>query len=333
MMEDNNKKVMLKEQLSLQEFLEVEMKQIDRLKRELISEEENTNQLLGSFLNFLLENQGKNLRPKLTVLSANLFGKTNRSVYLSAILLEILHQATLLHDDVVDEAKERRGQLSANIKFGNKSSVLMGDYLLSKMIEACAKEKEFKLLEILSTTLVALSKGELVQLNADADSLPDRNQLLKIASMKTGSLITASCVSGAYAVEADAKDIELIEKFGMAFGTAYQIKDDILDYNHTNKEQFKDLKEKKINIPFALAMEELSVEEKRALIKPFDEEEVPQEAIKAIYEAILANNGIKKAEVLYEEYIDKSMNYINQISSDSKEAFLEFVEIFADRKI
>ena len=110
---------MLKEQINLQQFLEVEMEQIEDLKKELIAVEENSNQLLGSFLSFLLETKGKSLRPKLTVLSANLFGTTNRSVYLAAILLEILHQATLLHDDVVDEAKERRGQVSANIKFGN----------------------------------------------------------------------------------------------------------------------------------------------------------------------------------------------------------------------
>ena len=324
---------MLKEQINLQEFLEVEMKQIEDLKRELIAVEENSNQLLGSFLSFLLETKGKSLRPKLTVLSANLFGNTSRSVYLAAILLEILHQATLLHDDVVDEAKERRGQVSANIKFGNKSSVLMGDYLLSKMIEACAKEKEFKLLEILSTTLVALSKGELVQLNADADSLPDKNHLLKIASMKTGSLITASCVSGAYAAGASASDIELVEKFGEAFGIAYQIKDDILDYNHTNKEQFKDLKEKKINIPFALAMESLSLEEKRKLINPFEEEEVSAKAIQDIYAIILNNNGITKAEELYQKYIDQSINYINQLSSETKDVFIDFVAEFADRKI
>ena len=324
---------MLKEQINLQQFLEVEMEQIEDLKKELIAVEENSNQLLGSFLSFLLETKGKSLRPKLTVLSANLFGTTNRSVYLAAILLEILHQATLLHDDVVDEAKERRGQVSANIKFGNKSSVLMGDYLLSKMIEACAKEKEFKLLEILSTTLVALSKGELVQLNADADSLPDKNHLLKIAAMKTGSLITASCVSGAYAVGASATDIDLVEKFGQAFGTAYQIKDDILDYNHTNKEQFKDLKEKKINIPLALAMEGLPLEEKKELISPFEEEEVSNEAIQKIYTVIVNNKGINKAEELYQQYIDQSIDYINQISSEAKDVFIDFIAEFADRKI
>ena len=107
----------------------------------------------------------------------------------------------------------------------------------------------------------------------------------------------------------------------------------ILDYNHTNKEQFKDLKEKKINIPLALAMEGLSLEEKKELISPFEEEEVSNEAIQKIYTVIVNNKGINKAEELYQQYIDQSIDYINQISSEAKDVFIDFIAEFADRKI
>ncbi|MEN8787312.1 MAG: polyprenyl synthetase family protein, partial [Flavobacteriales bacterium] len=152
---------------NITEVLEQDLQRIDSLKREIFfQDKKETSPLIATFLEYVFNKQGKNLRPKLALLTSKVVGKTNRSTYLSAILIDILHEATLLHDDVVDAAELRRGATSANVVFGNKATVLMGDYLLSKMIEVCTKQQEFKLLEIISTTLVSLSKGELIQLNA-----------------------------------------------------------------------------------------------------------------------------------------------------------------------
>ena len=181
---------------NITEVLAEDLKQIDALKREIFfQDKKETSPLIATFLEFVFNKQGKNLRPKLTLLSSKVVGETNRSTYLSAILIDILHEATLLHDDVVDAAELRRGATSANVVFGNKATVLMGDYLLSKMIEVCTKQQEFKLLEIISTTLVSLSKGELIQLNATKDNEFSVSQLTKIAALKTGSLLKASCLA------------------------------------------------------------------------------------------------------------------------------------------
>lgn len=322
---------MLIEKEILNEFLDEEIAQIEALKEEMFKEEKSSNKLIGAFLQFVLESKGKSLRPKLTILCSNLFGKPNKSTYLAAILLEILHQATLLHDDVVDEATERRGEVSANIKFGNKSCVLMGDYLLSRMIESSAKAKEFKLLEILSTTLVALSKGELIQMNADVEAHVSSDHLLEIAKMKTGSLIKATCLSGAYATGASDKDIAHLNEFGELFGVAYQIKDDLLDYNETNKEIFKDLKEHKINIPFALAIENSTKEAVDELMIIFDKTDKTEEDFKSIYTFIKSNNGVEEAQKLYETHINSAISVLDYIQSDNKGYLIDFIEAFKTR--
>lgn len=313
------------------EAIEKDLKRIDGLKREIFfQEKKETSPLISTFLEYVFEKKGKNLRPKLTLLSSKLFGATNRSTYLSAILIDILHEATLLHDDVVDAAQLRRGETSANVVFGNKATVLMGDYLLSKMIEVCTKEKEYKLLEIISTTLVSLSKGELIQLNATKENEVSVEQLIKIAALKTGSLLKASCLSGAYSTGLQEREAELLNEFSDKLGVAYQIKDDVIDYKDDSKELCKDIKEGKVNIPLALALESVDktiATEMLALVRDKDNFEKNKGTI---LEFLQANKGIEKAEELQNKLTDEAVSLLSQLPNS--ENLIEFTEMIGRRK-
>ena len=316
---------------NITEVLEQDLQRIDSLKREIFfQDKKETSPLIATFLEYVFNKQGKNLRPKLALLTSKVVGKTNRSTYLSAILIDILHEATLLHDDVVDAAELRRGATSANVVFGNKATVLMGDYLLSKMIEVCTKQQEFKLLEIISTTLVSLSKGELIQLNATKENEFSVNQLTKIAALKTGSLLKASCLAGAYSAGLKEEEEQVWSDFAEYLGIAYQIKDDIIDYVENGKERFKDIKEGKVNIPMALALESSDKNNSEHILTLIKDNENFDVNINEI-ELFLENNyGLQKAEELQEMYLQKSISELKNLSGS--EDLIGFTEMIGKRK-
>lgn len=316
---------------SYKEILEQDLVKIDGLKREIFFQDtKETSPLISTFLEFVFEKKGKNLRPKLTLLSSKLYGETNRSTYLSSILIDILHEATLLHDDVVDAAQLRRGVASANVVFGNKATVLMGDYLLSKMIEVCTKEKEYKLLEIISTTLVSLSKGELIQMNASKESENSVSQLEQIAALKTGSLLKASCLAGAYSTGVTSEESDLLSDYSEKLGIAYQIKDDIIDYKDNSKELFKDLKEGKVNMPMALALENVENSIASEMITLIRDKENFKKNKDVIIEFLHTNRGIEKAEELQDKYITEAITLLGHISNS--ENLIDFTEMIGRRK-
>lgn len=316
---------------NISEVIEQDLQQIDALKREIFFQDtKETSPLISTFLEFVFNKQGKNLRPKLALLTSKVVGETNRSTYLSAILIDILHEATLLHDDVVDAAQLRRGETSANVVFGNKATVLMGDYLLSKMIEVCTREKEFKLLEVISTTLVSLSKGELIQLNATKESEFSVDQLTKIAALKTGSLLKASCLSGAYSTGLKEEQGKELTQFAEKLGIAYQIKDDIIDYVDNGKEQYKDLKEGKVNIPMALALQNSSKDAAESIMQLIRDKENFATNKSNIIEFLEVNKGIEKAEALQENYTNEAVSMLEQISNT--EELVEFTKKIGKRR-
>lgn len=310
--------------------LEHEIEKIDHLKNEILKEEA-ASPFMDEFMQYVLNSNGKQIRPKLTLLCANLFGKPNRSTYLASILIEVLHQATLLHDDVVDNATERRGETSANILFGNKSSVLMGDYLLSKMIAFCSGEKEYELLDILSNALVSLSKGELLQLSdLEADKI-DLDRLIGVAQLKTASLMKACCVSGANSTNASEIDKQIMQTFAENIGVAFQIKDDILDYFDTNKEKFKDLKEGKINIPFLLALDAADKNDKNQILETFKKEQLSIDDLDKIKGFITYYGGLEKAEELQMDYLQQAITMIEHY--DHSEELILFTKKLGERVV
>lgn len=315
---------------NITEVLAEDLKQIDALKREIFfQDKKETSPLIATFLEFVFNKQGKNLRPKLTLLTSKVVGETNRSTYLSAILIDILHEATLLHDDVVDAAELRRGATSANVVFGNKATVLMGDYLLSKMIEVCTKQQEFKLLEIISTTLVSLSKGELIQLNATKDNEFSVSQLTKIAALKTGSLLKASCLAGAYSAGLVQNEESVWNDYAEYLGVSYQIKDDIIDYVENGKERYKDIKEGKVNIPMALALEEADEREAEHMLGLIKDKENFESNIQEIESFLEKKGGLQLAENLQVTYLNKAIDELKKMSNS--EDLIHFTETIGKR--
>jgi octaprenyl-diphosphate synthase len=315
---------------NITEVLAEDLKQIDALKREIFfQDKKETSPLIATFLEFVFNKQGKNLRPKLTLLTSKVVGETNRSTYLSAILIDILHEATLLHDDVVDAAELRRGATSANVVFGNKATVLMGDYLLSKMIEVCTKQQEFKLLEIISTTLVSLSKGELIQLNATKDNEFSVSQLTKIAALKTGSLLKASCLAGAYSAGLVQNEESVWNDYAEYLGVSYQIKDDIIDYVENGKERYKDIKEGKVNIPMALALEEADEREAEHMLRLIKDKENFESNIQEIESFLEKKGGLQLAENLQVTYLNKAIDELKKIPNS--EDLIHFTESIGKR--
>jgi len=315
---------------NITEVLAEDLKQIDALKREIFfQDKKETSPLIATFLEFVFNKQGKNLRPKLTLLSSKVVGETNRSTYLSAILIDILHEATLLHDDVVDAAELRRGATSANVVFGNKATVLMGDYLLSKMIEVCTKQQEFKLLEIISTTLVSLSKGELIQLNATKDNEFSVSQLTKIAALKTGSLLKASCLAGAYSAGLVQNKISVWNDYAEYLGVSYQIKDDIIDYVENGKERYKDIKEGKVNIPMALALEEADEREAEHMLGLIKDKENFESNIQEIESFLEKKGGLQLAENLQVTYLNKAIDELKKMPNS--EDLIHFTDTIGKR--
>ncbi len=315
---------------NITEVLAEDLKQIDALKREIFfQDKKETSPLIATFLEFVFNKQGKNLRPKLTLLSSKVVGETNRSTYLSAILIDILHEATLLHDDVVDAAELRRGATSANVVFGNKATVLMGDYLLSKMIEVCTKQQEFKLLEIISTTLVSLSKGELIQLNATKDNEFSVSQLTKIAALKTGSLLKASCLAGAYSAGLVQNKISVWNDYAEYLGVSYQIKDDIIDYVENGKERYKDIKEGKVNIPMALALEEADEREAEHMLGLIRDKENFESNIQEIESFLEKKGGLQLAENLQVTYLNKAIDELKKMPNS--EDLIHFTDTIGKR--
>ena len=315
---------------NITEVLAEDLKQIDALKREIFfQDKKETSPLIATFLEFVFNKQGKNLRPKLTLLSSKVVGETNRSTYLSAILIDILHEATLLHDDVVDAAELRRGATSANVVFGNKATVLMGDYLLSKMIEVCTKQQEFKLLEIISTTLVSLSKGELIQLNATKENEFPVSQLTKIAALKTGSLLKASCLAGAYSAGLVQNEESVWNDYAEYLGVSYQIKDDIIDYVENGKERYKDIKEGKVNIPMALALEEADEREAEHMLRLIKDKENFESNIQEIESFLEKKGGLQLAENLQVTFLNKAIDELKKMPNS--EDLIHFTETIGKR--
>lgn len=315
---------------NITEVLAEDLKQIDALKREIFfQDKKETSPLIATFLEFVFNKQGKNLRPKLTLLTSKVVGETNRSTYLSAILIDILHEATLLHDDVVDAAELRRGATSANVVFGNKATVLMGDYLLSKMIEVCTKQQEFKLLEIISTTLVSLSKGELIQLNATKDNEFSVSQLTKIAALKTSSLLKASCLAGAYSAGLVQNEESVWNDYAEYLGVSYQIKDDIIDYVENGKERYKDIKEGKVNIPMALALEEADEREAKHMLGLIKDKENFESNIQEIESFLEKKGGLQLAENLQVTYLNKAIDELKKMPNS--EDLIHFTETIGKR--
>ncbi|MDZ7693093.1 MAG: polyprenyl synthetase family protein [Balneolaceae bacterium] len=216
--------------------------------------------LLDKIVDYLLRQKGKEIRPTLVFMSARLFGEVNERSYVAATMIELLHTATLIHDDVVDEADTRRGFLSINRVWRNKAGVLLGDFLLSKGLLIALDNDEFKLLKVLSTAVKSMSEGELRQFKAARLFNMTEDYYFKVISEKTASLIAACCECGAVSTSDEPEIHQKMHDIGMCVGTAFQIRDDLFDYgiDDVGKPRRNDIKERKVTLPLIKALDNSS---------------------------------------------------------------------------
>jgi len=265
--------------------------------------------LLDIITRYILKRKGKQLRPMFVFLTAEICGGTTESTYTAAAMIELLHTATLIHDDVVDDSYQRRGFFSLNALWKNKIAVLVGDYLLSKGLLLSVENNEFEQLRILSQATKDMSEGELLQIEKARKLNIEEDIYFEIIRKKTASLISACCSSGAVSAKADQEIIELMRKFGEYAGIAFQIKDDLFDYqqsNKTGKPIGTDLKEKKMTLPLIYALNNAGNSDKRKLINIVKRGGTDKEKMLWLVDKVGKKGGFDYAELKMKEYHDKA---------------------------
>jgi len=230
----------------------------------------NNIKIINILMNFIYRKKGKQIRPMLVLLSAGIHGNINKSTYLAATMIELLHTATLIHDDIVDNSFERRGFFSLNALWKNKFAVLIGDYLLSRGLLLSLENNEYETLKIISRAVKEMSEGELLQLKSKSKIHLTEDDYYEIAKKKTASFFAACCASGAKSTTNDEDTINKMWKIGELIGIAFQIKDDLLDFNEskiTGKSTRIDLKNKRLTLPIIYTLEKSTLTERKLIFK------------------------------------------------------------------
>jgi octaprenyl-diphosphate synthase len=291
--------------------------------------------LINIISKYLLRQKGKQIRPVLTLLVSKLNGTINESSYVAATLIELLHTATLVHDDVVDESFVRRGMFSINAIWRSKGAVLFGDYLLTKGLLVSLNYKQIKMLEVVSNAVKAMIEGELLQLQSSRKLVINRENYFSIIRYKTASLFKACSTCGAISTTLEDSKIEIMKQFGENLGIAFQIKDDLLDINSlskTGKPLNNDLKDKKFTLPIILSLKNAPRFDSRQIIKLIRSKKHNFNDIKDINNFIIQYNGIKESEEIMKLYANNAREcLISYTDNEIKIALNSLIEYTIDR--
>lgn len=291
--------------------------------------------LLDRIMKYIIKRKGKQLRPMFVFLSAKLHGTVNESTYRAAALVELLHTATLVHDDVVDESLERRGFLSINALWKNKIAVLVGDYLLSKGLLLSTGAGDFKHLDILSEAVKQMSEGELLQIEKARNLNLNEDIYFEIIRSKTASLLSSACAVGAWSTSQDESLTAKMKLFGEKTGIAFQIKDDLFDYGNEDvgKPTGNDLKEKKLTLPLIYTLNNISKTERRKIIFIVKNQNKEPDKIKYVMQKVVEVGGIKYANDKMIQYRDEALAILFEFpESDIRKGLEELVRYTTDRK-
>lgn len=291
--------------------------------------------LLDRIMQYIVKRKGKQMRPMFVLLAAKLHGEINDSSYRAASLVELLHTATLVHDDVVDEALERRGFFSINALWKNKIAVLVGDYLLSKGLLLSLENKDFTILTILSNAVKNMSEGELLQMEKTRNLNFDESVYYEIINGKTASLLASSCAAGASSVSNDPHIIEQMRSFGENVGMAFQIKDDLFDYGEAKvgKPTGNDIKEKKLTLPLIHILQKVTPALKKQIIYIVKNNNNDKAKVKFVIDHVVSYGGIEYATEKMIEYRDKALTILHTFpNSTCRDALEELVRYTTDRK-
>jgi len=292
--------------------------------------------LLDKITRYIVKRKGKQMRPMFVFLSAKLCGEVKESSYTAASLIELLHTATLVHDDVVDEANYRRGFFSINALWKNKIAVLVGDFLLSRGLLLAIDKKEYALLEIVSKAVKEMSEGELLQIEKARRLDIQEDVYFQIIRQKTASLIASCCACGASSVKAKDETVEKMWEFGEKIGIAFQIKDDLFDFgfgDKIGKPTGIDIKEKKMTLPLIYALNKSSFKEKRRIINTIKNHNQDKERVAELIDYVINIGGIEYAAQKMEQYKSEALSLLEGfIDSEAKTSLIELVEYAINRK-
>ncbi len=287
--------------------------------------------LLDQIINYLLRQKGKEIRPTLVFMTARMFGEIDKRSFVAATMIELLHTATLIHDDVVDESDKRRAFLSINKIWRNKAGVLLGDFLLSKGLLIALDYKEYQLLHVLSDAVKKMSEGELRQMKTSNLFNMTEDRYFQIISEKTASLISACCQCGAIATTNDEQIINTMKEVGLKIGIAFQIKDDLFDYgmDDIGKPTRNDIKERKVTLPLIYALENATKMDRLRIRRLMRKRRKSSKEIDQIVSFVNDHDGLKYAEgkmVSYTESALKQLKSLPIVSGyDDFEALVDFI--------
>jgi len=291
--------------------------------------------LLDTIMTYIVKRKGKQVRPMFVFYSAKLFNGVTDATYRGASLVELLHTATLVHDDVVDDSDERRGFFSINALWKNKIAVLVGDYLLSKGLLLAVKNKDFKLLEIVSTAVEQMSEGELLQIEKARNLNLSEEIYFDIIRKKTASLIASCCAMGAASAGANQEQIEQMHLFGECIGIAFQIKDDLLDYGDDDigKPTGIDLKEKKLTLPIIYTIINADKKTKNYIINSIKNYNTDKQRIAEVIKYVNEHDGIAYTRKVMIDYKNKAIDILKQLENkETADKLAMLVEYIIDRK-
>ena len=290
--------------------------------------------LLDRITHYIVTRKGKQMRPMFVFLSARLCGQLNEATYVAASLVEILHTATLVHDDVVDDSYQRRGFFSINALWKNKIAVLVGDYMLMKALLLSLEKKEYVILQILADAVREMVEGELLQMEKSRNLNLEEDVYYTIIKGKTASLLASGCASGAASTFKDEASIEKIRKFGENVGIAFQIKDDLFDYGNADigKPTGNDIQEKKLTLPLIYTLNHCDEVTRKKIIYIVKNQNTKKDKVKFVIDEVKKAGGIKYATEKMFAFRDEALSILHEFpDTEYRRALEELVRYTTDR--
>ncbi|MDB4438835.1 polyprenyl synthetase family protein [bacterium] len=291
--------------------------------------------LLDKITYYIVQRKGKQVRPIFVFLCAQITGGINKRTHIASSFIEILHTASLVHDDVVDDSYERRGFFSINALWKNKIAVIVGDYLLSKGLLLAVEHKEYIFLELISKAVKDMAEGELMQLEKARRLDIEEDVYYKIIRQKTASLIAAACAAGAASATKDEAIVEKMRLFGETIGIAFQIKDDLFDYGNKaiGKPRGIDIKEKKMTLPLIYALSKADKSTKKSIIKSIKKKSSDPKVIQHVITFVKESGGLDYAKLAMNKHKSEAMEILDSFpNSEYKEALINLVNYVIERE-
>ncbi|MBO9637776.1 MAG: polyprenyl synthetase family protein [Siphonobacter aquaeclarae] len=290
--------------------------------------------LLDQIMNYIVRRKGKQIRPMFVFLSAGTCGTINESTYRGASLIELVHTASLVHDDVVDDSNYRRGFFSVNALWKNKIAVLVGDYLLSRSLFLAVDNEDFDFLKLINRAVKEMSEGELMQIEKARRLDITEDVYFEIIRQKTATLIAACCATGARSVGMTAELVERMRLFGEKVGIAFQIKDDLFDYGDAEigKPVGIDIKEKKMTLPLIYALQQADWMTKRKVIRTIKNDSENPKKVGEVIDFVKQSGGIQYATQVMKRYVDEALHILTDFPASAyRESLVNLVKFTIER--